>query len=63
MNIMLTKPISRTFWNKICGADNQWFTENKSLTAKMALMIYRKEGKQEAQAFIYLVRLSEIVRI
>jgi len=58
---MLTKPIARAFWSKICGADTQWFIENKSLTAKAALMIYRKEGRQEAQTFIYLVRLSEVV--
>lgn len=60
---MLTKPVAKAFWSKICGADVQWFIENKSLTAKLALMIYRKEGKQEAKTFIYLVRLAEIVDI
>jgi len=60
---MLTKPIAQMFWKKICPANKEWFNQNITLLAKMALMVYRKEGKQEAETFIYLVRLSQCINV
>ena len=60
---MLTSKLARLFWSKVCSTPPEMFSEPYFITtlAKMALMIYRREGKTEARQFIHLCRLSALV--
>ena len=55
---MLTHKVSRALWSKIAVASSDWLEQNTTLIARSAMLIYRTCGREEARAYLALVRAS-----
>lgn len=55
---MLTHPIARQIWSRLCSQSPEWLQQHGPLLVKSAWLIRAKCGRAEARQFIALVRLA-----
>lgn len=53
---MIQSALAKGAWLGFETADKEWLQANWYVVVGMALVIYRHEGRQEAQEFIKLIR-------